>query len=243
MNDRDLLFSNVLNAPADEAARLVLADWLEENDEETFGRFVRAGILAAQFRTLDRLDDPTYYDFLRVIAAVTQSGVPARWLSALGIGPSPLTAADWVWDHDGDRVTVRIGATAGVFTRGLLSELLLPLANWYAAAVPALAVWPLERATITNVPGLSYWIDPPDADHPMWRLSAAFTVQTRRRRRGLLRQLGAFFGSEGEPRPLPVGRWAIERSFPDRATLVRLTRDVLPVLLDEVRDAAGEQWV
>ena len=57
MDERDALFSNVLSTPADDTARLVLADWLEEHGEEEFGRFVRAGVLAARFHALDQLDD------------------------------------------------------------------------------------------------------------------------------------------------------------------------------------------
>lgn len=46
MNDRAALLANVLNDPTDDTARLVLADWLED----VFGRFLRAGVVAARFR-------------------------------------------------------------------------------------------------------------------------------------------------------------------------------------------------
>src|SRR5262249_54439857 len=38
-------------APADDTTRLVLGDFLEENGEPDLGRFVRAGVTAAWFRT------------------------------------------------------------------------------------------------------------------------------------------------------------------------------------------------
>lgn len=239
MTDRATLLANVLAVPSDDTARLVLADWLEENEEVEFGRFVRAGVLTAQFQARDQLDDPAFYELLRTIAEVTLNGTPARWLSALGIEPSPLTSSDWMWDNTGDRVTIRIGVAAGVFTRGLLSELIVPLEGWYDFATPALSLWPLERGIITDMPGLSFWIEPPDDDQPNWRLIAAVTVQTRRRRRGLLNWFGTLLGpGEDNPRPVPVNRRSAERSFPDRAALIRSARDAWPVLLNQVRAAA-----
>jgi uncharacterized protein (TIGR02996 family) len=238
LDDRTALLTNVLDAPADDTARLVLADWLEEHGEEPLGRFARAGVLAARYRRLEALDAVEYYDAIRTINDVATAGAPARWLSADGIAAAPLPDPGWMWDHEGDRVAVRVGVISGVFTRGLLSELVLPLEHWYERAVRALAVWPLERATISNEPGLTFWIDPPDADHPEWRMSAAFTVQPQRRQRGLIRGL---FGGDERP-PVPVGRWSAERSFPDRAALVQMSAHVWPVLFDEVRDAAGAQW-
>ena len=92
--------------------------------------------------------------------------------------------------------------------------------------------------------GRPFWIDAPNADCAQWKLTVAFTVQPPRpRNRGIIRQLAAFFGAESDPRPVPVGRWSAERTFPDRDTLVRLSRDVWPVLFDEVRTAAGASGV
>jgi uncharacterized protein (TIGR02996 family) len=160
LDERAALFAAVLAQPADDTARVVLADWLEEHGEGDFGRFLRAGVAASRYRGAEYIDDPSYYAALREIAAVATTGEPARWLSALGVGPSPLTGGDWAWDSAGDRVTVRVGGTSGVFTRGLLSELVVPLADWYEVAPRALAAWPLEGATITDVPGLTFIVGP-----------------------------------------------------------------------------------
>ncbi|QJX00763.1 TIGR02996 domain-containing protein [Frigoriglobus tundricola] len=118
MDDRAALLANVLNDPAADTARLVLADGLEEHGENAFGRFVRAGLIAARFRNEDLIHAPDYCDALDTIADVVTSGEPARWLAALATGPSPPGPSDWVWDHAADRVTVRTGPAAGVFTRG-----------------------------------------------------------------------------------------------------------------------------
>ena len=160
MDERAALFSNVLNDPADITARLVLADWLEEHGEDQFGRFLRAGVVSSRYRDAEYIDDPDYYAALRVLAGVATGGAPARWLSALGVGPSPLTGGDWAWDNAGDRVSVRVGGTTGVFTRGLLSELVLPLADWFEFAPRARAAWPVELGTDTGVPGLAFTIGP-----------------------------------------------------------------------------------
>ena len=101
--------------------------------------------MASRFRGPDLIDDPDYYAALRTVAEVAANGNPALWLSALGLGPSPLAFGDWASDHEGDRVSVRVGPSVGVFTRGLLAELEVTLGEWYAVAAPALAVWPLER--------------------------------------------------------------------------------------------------
>jgi uncharacterized protein (TIGR02996 family) len=74
LNDRAALLSNVLNAPSDDTARLVLADWLEEHDEDAFGRFIRAGVLVTLLRS----------------RATNWPGVLGEPLAHLVIGPSPL---------------------------------------------------------------------------------------------------------------------------------------------------------
>jgi hypothetical protein len=95
--------------------------------------------------------------------------------------PYDLTGAS---SNTADRVTVRIGTVAGVFARGLLSELLVSLGVWYEIAPRALASWPIHRASITDLPGLCFWIEPPiPGPRAGWHLTATVTVQPRRRRR------------------------------------------------------------
>jgi uncharacterized protein (TIGR02996 family) len=111
VDDRAILFANVLSQPADDAVRLVLAYWLEENGEGYFGRFLRAGVVASRYGTEDFIDDPDYYSALAEIAAVAKTGEPALWVASLGLGPSPLTGCDWAWGGAGDRVTDRRSAS------------------------------------------------------------------------------------------------------------------------------------
>jgi uncharacterized protein (TIGR02996 family) len=239
LDERDALLANVLNVPSDDTARLVLADWLDEHGEGDFGHFVRAGVVASRFDAAELIDDPDYYSAIQNLSDIATEGAPARWLSALGVGPAPLVPGDWVWDNTADRVTVRIGTVAGVFARGLLAELLVPLGVWYEVAPRALVSCPVHRASITDLPGLCFWIEPPTPDRAGWRLTAAVTVQPRRtRRRGIIRLV---FG-EGETELIPPVRWAAERTFPNRSSLVSEIVPVSEMLYEEVRDAAAGQW-
>lgn len=103
----------------------MLADWLREAAdpaEVAFGRFLWAGVTASRFSADRVIDDPLYFSSQEEIAAVATAGYPARWVAALGLGPSPLTPGDWGWANTLDRVTVRVGSSAGVFARGLLAK-------------------------------------------------------------------------------------------------------------------------
>src|SRR5262245_2460745 len=231
MTDREALLAAVLETPADDTARLVLADYLEENDEPEFGRLLRAGVTLAR-----RPDGPEFDAALRDLAAACRSGLPAAWLSALGLGRSPVTLLDWVHDGRTKRPTVRVGGTAGEFDRGMLCGLTVTLDEWYAVAGRVLAAWPVERVRVRDVPGLAFYVEPPSDDHP-WRLSAALTVQPQApddEEPGLLWNLlgvaAGLFGlpvGPGNPPPAPgePQRWSGEFVYPDRPSLVAAAAD------------------
>src|SRR5262245_14653923 len=48
MSERDALFQAVLDAPGDDAPRLVFADWLDENGEPERAELIRVQIAAAR---------------------------------------------------------------------------------------------------------------------------------------------------------------------------------------------------
>ena len=241
MNERSALFASVFEHPSDDTARLVLADWLDEHGEDVFGRFLRAGVTASRFRDEVLIDDPDYYAALGDLAAVTTNGWPAQWLSELGIGPKPLNFGDWVWDNTADRVTVRIGSVSGVFARGMLSELVAPLASWYEFVPRAIAAWPIERAEITGAWGLRFSIKAPAEGHPAWRLGATFTVSPRRRR-PRPRLLPPPGPEDPLRRPIAPMRWDCERLFPTRTELVQQVARASMELMDQLRDAVGTEW-
>jgi hypothetical protein len=86
---------------------------------------------------------------------------------------------------------VRVGGSAGLFTRGMLSELALPLAEWYEVAPAALDDWPIARVAAADTPGLVLLVEPPAHRLIPWRLVASLTVRRARPRRALLGRFGA----------------------------------------------------
>jgi uncharacterized protein (TIGR02996 family) len=142
VTDREALQAAALAAPADDTARLMLADYLDETGESDLARFLRAGVVASRYRTAEVIEDAEFYSALADLPAVASSDAPVGWLAALGLGPSPLVARDWAWDNVADLVTVSDSAGRAV------------------------AAWLVERVTVTDVRGLSFWIDPPGDDNP-----------------------------------------------------------------------------
>jgi uncharacterized protein (TIGR02996 family) len=231
----------VLGNPGDDTARLVLADLLRESDDphdRALGRFVWAGVTAAGFRDDRLLEDPLYYAAQREISAVASAGFLTGWVCSLGLGPYPPADRDWGWDSTFDRVTVRVGGATGVFTRGMLAELSLPLGDWYAVAPAALASWPLERASVTDVPGLTFSVDATDGE---WRLSARLRVPGRRIPLVGGHVLPAAVASFATLTDGP-GDWRVEEARPDRAALVAGITSVSASLVADLRDVAGDRW-
>jgi len=227
----------VLNAPADDTPRLVLADWLEEHDEETFGQFVRAGVVAARFRGEELIDDPDYYAALAALTDVATAAHPALWVSALGVGPSPLAFGDWSWDSAGDRVMVRIGAAMSAFTRGLLAELNVTLGEWYAVAERALTAWPIERVRATDVPGLTFAVEPLEQG---WRITGR--LKTPRRNVPLTRlALPTAIASSAVVAQSSTD-WVTDQFFADRDALIRDAAKECALIVEELKDAAGDRW-
>jgi uncharacterized protein (TIGR02996 family) len=244
MTDRDALLSAVLNEPGDDTARLVLADFLREQRDPAdvaLGRFLWAGVVTSSYQSAGGIDDAELYTAHAELSAVVSDGWPARWLESLGLGPSPLSATDWGWDHTADRVTVRAGRVVAEFERGVLARLTVSLREWYEVARAALAAWPVEGVMFTDVPGLALWIDRPDEGPGGWRVAVAMTVQEFSARRGWLQ---SFFGPERArlPRPAPAVRRTAYAVLPDRPALVARIRGLSAELVASLRDQVGGQW-
>jgi uncharacterized protein (TIGR02996 family) len=241
VNEHETLLAAVLADPADDTTRLVLADLLRESDDATdraLGQFIWAGVTISPFREDRVIDDPLYYTAQKALAAVASAGFPARWLSALGLGPQHLAKSDWLWDNTLDQVTVRMGGSSGVFKRGMLTDLCVPLENWYTAAPAALAHWPLASGTITDVPGLAFAIG---LTKTGWRLSARLRLRSRRvpmTAAGVVPTAvaeQAFLVEEAGD----VETWDL---FPDRAALISALASRSAELVTELREEVGERW-
>jgi uncharacterized protein (TIGR02996 family) len=249
VTERDTLLAAVLADPADDTARLVLADMLRESDDpetQAYGRFLWAGVTVSRFNAGDVIDVTLYSEAQSEIASVVSAGFPAQWLSSLGLGPRPLAASDWTWSSELNWVTIQIGGTFGVFERGMLSELYITLGQWYEVAQKALS-WPLKRVIVQDVPGLAFWIDPPTEERTEWLLSLSLTRQPQRPSsapRGFFRRLAAaVFGTpDSEIRPLAPMRWSSERLFHEREELVASIVSASASLVDKVRTDATGYW-
>jgi uncharacterized protein (TIGR02996 family) len=241
VTDRETLFAAILSDPTDNTARLVLADMLRELDdpaERALGRFIWAGVTASHFSDDEVIDDPLYYAAQKEIAAVASMGLPAQWLADLGLGVRPLSRGDWLWDNTLDRVTVRIGDTSGGFTRGMLSNLTVPLAQWCTTAPAALELWPLAAGTISDIAGLTFTIGPTTEG---WRLAA----QLRLRRRRVPMTAGGVVPAAVSPQPFLIdeaGDVEVESLFPDRAALIAGVHTRSLELVTELRETVGDRW-
>jgi uncharacterized protein (TIGR02996 family) len=236
VTERDALLAVVLDRPADDTARLVLADWLEENAEAGFGQFLRAGVVAARFRGEEIIDDPAYYAALLGIAEFAKSGEPAGWVGAM-LGPAVAPGAGWSWDSACDRVTVRVGECVGVFARGLLAELDAPLDAWLAVATRALGAWPLERVRATDVPGLSFAVEQAEDG---WRVTGR--VRLPRRNVPLTGHAFPAAFAPGAVLAEAGAEWAADQVFADRAALVAGVAKESAAIVADLQDAAGDRW-
>jgi uncharacterized protein (TIGR02996 family) len=162
VNSHSALLTLILENPADDTARLVLADLLRESDDEveqSRGRFIWAGVTAHGLYVQGKITDPVYLTARTELLTLSRVGWPARWMSSLEIGPSPLTVNDWsIQERISDRLVVNIGPRLGVFVRGMLTGLCVGLADWFDVADKALTSWPIEFVQMNDVPGLEMQI-------------------------------------------------------------------------------------
>jgi hypothetical protein len=123
----------------------------------------------------------------------------------------------------------------------MLSELTVTLGDWYSLAAVALAGWPVERATITDVPGLSFAVEPPDTSRSGWRLTARLRVP----RRNVALGGGRIIPSAVSPLPYLVEEkadWGAEESRPDRPALVAGVNSISAALVADLSEVAGDRW-
>lgn len=162
------VFADIVAEPADNVARLAHADWLDDIVGGDEAAFIRASIELANFEGLDR-------ERVEGALAALSGETLARRFAALGFVTGVPADDDWMVLLEDDRVTVHIGDASGTYTRGMLAELNAPLRTWVAVGRTVLETNPLERATITDVPGLSFAVEPPGPARG-WLLRARQTV-------------------------------------------------------------------
>jgi hypothetical protein len=125
----------------------------------------------------------------------------------------------------------------------MLVGLTVTLGGWHAAAGAALAAWPLWRVSVSDVPGMAFWVSAPEEPSAGWVLTASLTaLEVPLRRRGWL--LSRIIGPHptNPPQPAAAARWSAAATLPDRAALVARVREVSPRLVDNLRAQAGDRW-
>jgi len=104
----------------------------------------------------------------------------------------------------------------------MLSELTIPLGEWYELGEAALAQWPLERIFITDVPCLIFTIQKAGDE---WELEAGFELEER-----------GVQATDADP-----GLWVIRESYPDRESLTLWLAQESESLVCRLNDMVSEQ--
>jgi uncharacterized protein (TIGR02996 family) len=230
MTERRAFLSQILDHPDDDTARLVFADWLEENGEPEFGRFLRAGVTLAKYRHAPAVTSigEDYWEGMRVLRATAETVLAAQLAAALVRPDAGFAWCHMGWDAHADLVTARYakGRTVKV-TRGLVSELRIDLDEWLKVAYRVLSAAPLETVVITDAPGLTFYVRPPQPGGRLaWRVEAMLMTDPGAR----------------TPEGLPV-RVAAGRHYPGgRGYLVLDCNRDLPEMVRELRELAGRHW-
>jgi uncharacterized protein (TIGR02996 family) len=133
MNDASDFLAAILDRPLDDAPRLILADWLDENGQADRARFIRA-----QVNARDR--EAAGVGSLRVMTGL--------WHKMADIEP---------WTLVRDRVTVptvvtlaNTGKTRVQFRRGFVDRVWVPAGMFMARAEEVFAKHPITAVKITN---------------------------------------------------------------------------------------------
>lgn len=145
MSNGDALLRAILLNPADDTARLVYADWLQENGQEQWAQFIRAA--RANWH---------YVYFLRNELA---RSIPTATFSGYGVeeGDSP----DFGLPRWSFKFPERCAFGRAIWDRGFVSHLVVPLAAFMECAEALFRAHPIERVTLTAKEPWSNATNPP----------------------------------------------------------------------------------
>lgn len=132
MTDADALLAAILANPADDTARLVYADCLEEQGQRERAEFIRVQVDESHF-VIDYNSAATMHPLTpareRICRLLRRNG--HEWL---GEFYERCNGRDWIWH------------------RGFISSARLPWDDWRTHAAAILAAQPIDRVTLTTTP-------------------------------------------------------------------------------------------
>lgn len=158
MTDRDALLAAVIAAPDDDAPRLILADWYEENGEPERAEFVGAQI--AEYRLTERLAELP-------IPGPQEETNRLAWL--MSRSRELLNDHDY-WDclpFPSYPLLVGVppaGRNGRLFRRGFVESVTLSAAAWMEHGDALLAAHPVTEVRLTTLPEPVFY--PPKWDAP-----------------------------------------------------------------------------
>lgn len=132
MTERESLLHNILREPADDTARLVFADWLEENGEEERAEFVRC-----QVARLSGVVSKRHRERSLLLSNVI------KWLKEMP--PLNEIMLNEKYPHSPSPTGI-----AGRFNRGFISHIELPCPAFLTHAKALFALHPITSVRLTD---------------------------------------------------------------------------------------------
>lgn len=160
MTEDTALLARIIDNPADDAPRLVYADWLDETGQCERAEFIRVQIeLAKKYPGWSGVPADDTIAAKEPYAALARrerelwnasrlNGAPHPWIGTLGF----RIRSNWLSSHDepvmtihpdGQRVELRLA-------RGFPSHVSCPMAFWMAHGPAIVRAAPVERVTVTD---------------------------------------------------------------------------------------------
>lgn len=184
MNQRDALLAAVIEEPGDDAPRLVLADWLEENGDGERAQFIRLSLeLAREEKRLEVLQHRRPFSPKDDVMTKCQATVLCNraWLH----GSFHRNAARWVPRVGPERRYWTLGKEMSIcftlpeeiefhFRRGFPEVLRLPSATWLSHSDRLTATCPLTDVWLTTWPLRDEW-QASGRKAPQWGMHADLT--------------------------------------------------------------------
>lgn len=154
MTDGEALLAAILANPADDTARLVYADWLQEQGEEERAKFIRVQCELESYPMCENVRTRNYD---------ARDGISSEWQRCFDLENRErelfrenLCWSGWMGSPARrDVLHVRnldnLGTLVGcVFSRGFVSEIRLPLAAWEQHAASIWSRHPVQRVALTD---------------------------------------------------------------------------------------------